>query len=177
MQKATAAVEPNGQARPGWKVLRVLGNLLEVPGFMYSDLNEVLNEASVESSLCESQQLENGDKVPSEIVDAGQGADQFELISEMPIYAVDSIVRHAPALQATADAAIEQAHMNPDDLRTLNFEDGSRVAIQHSFGLLQMNIISDTRVPSGCIYIPAGAGNSVLPATGAMMQIRREAQS
>ena len=176
MQKATAAVEPNGQARPGWKVLRVLGNLLEVPGFMYSDLNEVLNEVSVESGFCESQQLENGDEVQFEFVDAGQGAGQFELISEMPIYAVDSIVRHAPALQATADAAIEQAHMNPDDLRTLDFDDGSRVAIQHSFGLLQMNIISDTRVPSGCIYIPAGAGNSVLPATGAMMQIRREAQ-
>lgn len=175
MQKATAAVEPNGQARPGWKVLRVLGNLLEVPGFMYSDLNEVLNEASLESGFCEPQQLENGGEVQFELVDAGHNADHFELISEMPIYAVDSIVRHAPALQATADAAIEQAHINPDDLRTLDIDDGASVAIQHSFGQLQMNIISDTRVPASCIYIPAGAGNSVLPATGTMMQIRREA--
>jgi NADH-quinone oxidoreductase subunit G len=31
--RASTASSPLGEARPGWKVLRVLGNLLELPGF------------------------------------------------------------------------------------------------------------------------------------------------
>ena len=32
-QSHPGAVAPPGEARPGWKILRVLGNLLQLPGF------------------------------------------------------------------------------------------------------------------------------------------------
>ena len=35
VQSFNGVVRPLGDARPGWKVLRVLGNLLSVPGFDY----------------------------------------------------------------------------------------------------------------------------------------------
>ena len=41
LQTFAAAVKPRGEARPAWKVLRVLGNLLEVAGFDFEDIEGV----------------------------------------------------------------------------------------------------------------------------------------
>ncbi len=43
-QSFPGAVAPQGEARPGWKVLRVLGNMLHVPGFDYVSSEDVLKE-------------------------------------------------------------------------------------------------------------------------------------
>ncbi|MDD9883988.1 MAG: NADH-quinone oxidoreductase subunit NuoG [Gammaproteobacteria bacterium] len=40
-QRAAAAARPLGEARPAWKILRVLGNFLDLPGFDYVSLDEV----------------------------------------------------------------------------------------------------------------------------------------
>ena len=44
-QSFNGAVRPPGEARPGWKVLRVLGNLLGVPGFDHETPEQVRAEA------------------------------------------------------------------------------------------------------------------------------------
>jgi NADH-quinone oxidoreductase subunit G len=43
-QRFQGAVAPPGEARPGWKVLRVLGNLLELDGFDYASAKQVHDE-------------------------------------------------------------------------------------------------------------------------------------
>ena len=42
---SAGAAAPVGEARPGWKVLRVLGKLLNLAGFDYQSSDEVLAEA------------------------------------------------------------------------------------------------------------------------------------
>ncbi len=45
VQSFNGTVRPAGEARPGWKVLRVLGNLLGVDGFDYETSDQVRSEA------------------------------------------------------------------------------------------------------------------------------------
>ncbi len=45
VQSFNGTVRPAGEARPGWKVLRVLGNLLGLQGFEYETSDQVRSEA------------------------------------------------------------------------------------------------------------------------------------
>ena len=71
-QTMSGAVMPPGEARPAWKVLRVLGNLFELEGFDYQDSSAVLDElrervanvapsAPEQSSLVLDESLAEGD--------------------------------------------------------------------------------------------------------------------
>src|SRR5690606_2356765 len=43
-QTFNGSVKPKGEARPGWKVLRVLGNLLDLRGFEYMSVEDIREE-------------------------------------------------------------------------------------------------------------------------------------
>ncbi len=45
-QSQAGAAAPLGEARPGWKMLRVLGNLLDLEGFDYQSSEEIRAEAA-----------------------------------------------------------------------------------------------------------------------------------
>ena len=45
-QSQAGAATPVGEARPGWKILRVLGNLLNLAGFEYQSSEEVLRRCA-----------------------------------------------------------------------------------------------------------------------------------
>ena len=97
-----AVVKPLGEARPAWKVLRVLGNMLGATGFGYESAQEVLaasrgaqdtGSGSVQGNILGNASSAAIDVSPS----AGHPA-------TAAIYQLDSIVRRAPSLQLTADA-------------------------------------------------------------------------
>jgi NADH-quinone oxidoreductase subunit G len=97
-----AVVKPLGEARPAWKVLRVLANMLGLPGFEYESAQDVLaasraaehaQEATVQGNV-----LGNATSAP---IDVTPGAGHPATAA---IYQLDSIVRRAPSLQLTADA-------------------------------------------------------------------------
>ena len=102
VQSFHAVVKPLGETRPAWKVLRVLANMLDLPGFEFDSSKEVLENIP---ALSES----GASHVPAEILSNCSSA-SFDLTPsiESPvvarIYELDSIVRRAPALQATYDA-------------------------------------------------------------------------
>lgn len=95
-QSFHAVVRPRADTRPGWKVLRVLGNLLKLPGFDFETSQDVL--ATVRAIPL---QLDNRASGP---VQAPQRVSDPVVAS---IYQLDGLVRRAPALQATADAGEE----------------------------------------------------------------------
>lgn len=94
-QSFTAAARAVGEARPGWKVLRVLGNVLNVPGFEHVSSDEVLTELKAA--------LGAPATAPASTVYAGSfaAAAVAGAVKDVPMYQVDAIVRRAPALQAT----------------------------------------------------------------------------
>ena len=105
LQSFHAVVRPMGEARPAWKVLRVLGNLLGLPGFDADSSQAVLADALpgvASGAIVEASRLSNAD--------AGAGAaaaDQRPATVEpcvASIYQLDSLVRRATSLQLTRDA-------------------------------------------------------------------------
>ena len=94
---------PVEQARPAWKVLRVLGNLLEVPGFEYVTSEEVRDEFRTSLGDIKSESF-SGSTVPAKL----SGSDAPDAEIDRPIYSVDALVRRATALQLTP-AAIRAA--------------------------------------------------------------------
>jgi NADH-quinone oxidoreductase subunit G len=94
-QSWAGVAAPVGEARPAWKVLRVLGNLLELPGCDYTTAAEVLADArrGIEAAAA---------VTPAEVVlTPGPAA---TAPAPVPMYGVDPLVRRAPALQRTAEA-------------------------------------------------------------------------
>jgi len=98
-----AVVKPLGDTRPGWKVLRVLGNLLEIPGMDWETSQDVLSAITGapagELDFIPADKLDNSTQAPL-VADTG---DSPEPVSAR-IYQLDGLVRRAHALQMTADA-------------------------------------------------------------------------
>jgi NADH-quinone oxidoreductase subunit G len=97
-QSWAGAIKPPGEARPGWKVLRVLANQLGLPGFEYLSSEDVREElrARCAASVPASAAGASAHLAPSRSAEpAGY---------RMPMYRVDALVRRAPALQAVRNA-------------------------------------------------------------------------
>jgi len=103
VQSFHAVVKPLGEARPAWKVLRVLANLLGLSGFSFESSTEVLADIGAGAGV-PADKLSNATEAR---VDGGRGTHAPPVVAS--IYQLDSIVRRAPSLQLTADARAAQA--------------------------------------------------------------------
>jgi NADH-quinone oxidoreductase subunit G len=100
LQSFHAVVKPLAEARPGWKVLRVLANLLGVQGVDFETSQDVLAAATAGATSVPANLLGNGAPAVNSIANgAGHAAPVVA-----SIYQLDSIVRRATSLQLTADA-------------------------------------------------------------------------
>ena len=153
-QSFVGVVRPAGQSRPGWKLLRVLGNLLNVEGFDYMSSEEVRNEIlGAEGTLPEgvlARMLPVTAAVPTPVQGSG-----LQRIADVPIYFADALVRRAPSLQKTRDAQVPVARMNAATLAGVGAADGRSVRVKGSEGVAVLNAVLDNTVPDGCVRIAA----------------------
>jgi NADH-quinone oxidoreductase subunit G len=101
-----AVVKPMGEARPAWKVLRVLANMLGLQGFEHESAQDVLTEARGPADAGEP--LVRGDLLSNRTAKAAWLGDTDAKPVAASIYQLDSVVRRAPSLQLTADARAAQ---------------------------------------------------------------------
>ena len=97
LQSFHAVVKPLAETRPAWKVLRVLANLLDIPGVSFETSQDVLARATA-------QPLAASNATRAAINLTGTTTPAPAIAS---IYQLDGIVRRAPSLQLTADARLE----------------------------------------------------------------------
>src|SRR6185436_9525144 len=94
-----ATVRPLGDARPAWKVLRVLGTMLGLPGFEFETAEQVrdacLSGRDVQSLL--------SNKTSFEFKETKNNLSGIQRIADVPIYFTDPIVRRSLPLQKTRD--------------------------------------------------------------------------
>jgi NADH-quinone oxidoreductase subunit G len=100
-QSFAGAAQPLGSARPGWKVLRVLGNVLNLAGFEYQSSEEVRDEIRKEASATADHRYTGRFKVNGGAATSGT--------VDVPMYQIDAILRRAPALQKTLDGQAQAA--------------------------------------------------------------------
>lgn len=105
VQSFHAVVKPLGETRPAWKVLRVLGNLLEIPDMEWETAQDVfstvLGQENLQNSHLPVHSLHNETSVPIH----AQAHECAEPVVAA-IYQLDSLVRRSPALQKTVDAHV-----------------------------------------------------------------------
>lgn len=171
-QSFNGAAAPPGEARPAWKVLRVLGNLFGARGFDYMSSAEVRDE--VVRAAAELK-VDNRVTWPHPVSLSTDASDLVRL-AETPLYAVDGIVRRAEALQKTGDAVATAAHVHETVAAALEARAGDRVSVRQGGEPVNMELVVDNRVAPGCVWIPAGTAGSVgLGANGAPIEISRGA--
>ena len=100
LQSFHAVVKPLGDARPAWKVLRVLANLLGLPGFDFESSQGVLKLVQgIAGDQAVADKLSNSSDAAIVLSGSNQAAPAVA-----SIYQLDSLVRRATSLQLTADA-------------------------------------------------------------------------
>ena len=154
-QSFAAAVPPLGAARPGWKILRVMGNMLDLEGFEHMSADAV--RAEVESAMQPPAVAGDGWRLGAR---ADWPAETLCRLGTVPIYATDSIVRRARALQETRDAALAGVALNAISAVRLGLEGGARATVRQGDTRITAPVVIDDRLPDGCVAIPAGVPQS-----------------
>ena len=161
-QSWSGAVPPPGEARQGWKVLRVLGNELGLDGFDQRDPGEVLAELR---AACAGVAPDN--TAPADATPATAALDGLVRVGEVPIYAGDALVRRASALQATPEHVAPGVRLAPATAERLGLAGAATVTVTQGAQSATLPLLLDPRVADGAAVIPAGvAGCSLGPACG-----------
>jgi NADH-quinone oxidoreductase subunit G len=170
VQSFSATVHPLGDARPGWKVLRVLGSLLGRPDFGFDTVEQV--RAACLGGKDVASLLSNRIGPQAGQTDKPQG---IQRIADVPIYFADPLVRRSPPLQKTRDARPPRAWMNAKLLAQLNLSPGQPVLVN---GSVKLMADLDDRLPDECVRIAAAHPSTaaVGPMFGAVTLARAVAE-
>ncbi|MEE8342571.1 MAG: NADH-quinone oxidoreductase subunit NuoG, partial [Gammaproteobacteria bacterium] len=155
-QSFAGASTPLGDARPGWKILRVLGNLLDCSDFNYQSSAQVRDELREKIGPCAPD-----NRVESGVINGSESSAGMERLGDVPIYAVDSLVRRAEALQETTDGRDASVRICGTEVERLGLGACSQVLVRQGQCSASLSLEVDERVPKGCAWIPASCPSTV----------------
>ncbi|MFT6834597.1 MAG: NADH-quinone oxidoreductase subunit G, partial [Francisellaceae bacterium] len=134
-QTFAACVVPKGESKPGWKVLRVLGNLLNLDGFDYNTSDEVISEVTTEVEVRSNTELEK-------YVSKGHSKDGISI--DVSLYGVDSLTRRSKPLSLTMDHQNSQFFYVSSEYAKINkISDSDEVVIvcgKRSYGAIKVKV-------------------------------------
>ena len=143
VQSFAAAVNAPSDTKPAWKVLKVLADLLELPGFHYADSAQVTSEVMHQSH----KQHAHNESID---VKVKRGVN---VIWQKSPYAVDVLSRHATSLQATNIGQINSASMNKATAKKLE------VAQDDEY--LGVPVAINETVANNCVFVNANHSTGV----------------
>jgi NADH-quinone oxidoreductase subunit G len=141
-QSFAAVSRAPGASRPGWKVLRVLANLLELDGF------EQTSSEQVRDSLSQGE-VEVDNSAYGEFVGYLESVGGLQRIVYLPMYAVDATLRRAAALQQTSDGDVDKVCLNPADAGRLGLQDGDRAVVLQNAQEADMDVVVTESIAEG----------------------------
>ncbi|HKQ28604.1 MAG TPA: NADH-quinone oxidoreductase subunit NuoG [Burkholderiales bacterium] len=145
-QSFYATVNPLGETRPGWKVLRVLGSLLGRSGFDFDSIDQVRSACLQGGDIA--SRLSN--RINVDTTSQPVSASAIQRIADVPIYFADPLVRRSPPLQKTKEARPPRARMNSRLLQRLGISAGQGVLVN---GAVKLAVTLDETVPDECVRI------------------------
>jgi NADH-quinone oxidoreductase subunit G len=158
VQSFTAVTKPLGECRPGWKVLRVLGNTLGLQGFDFDSSEDVKNAifGGEKPSAVVWRSLNNNLKELVEI-EVKIKSDGLQRIGEVPQYQADPIVRRSPPLQKTKYNLVPMARMHSKQAEALGLAAGDSVLVKQGEGSAVLKVRIDNHVAMGCVRVQAAS--------------------
>ena len=133
-----------GEARPGWKMLRRLGEACGLGGF------DQVSLAEVQAIMPE------GPAAPASAVaalDAPAVAGGLHRVGETPLYSVDALCRRADALQQSVHARNDFVGLNPADADTLGLDEGSLARVSQGGDAVELIVKRLDTVPAGAAWV------------------------
>ncbi|MEB8430663.1 NADH-quinone oxidoreductase subunit NuoG [Cocleimonas sp. KMM 6892] len=169
-QSFKAAAKSYGEARPAWKILRVLGNKLDVKGFDYVSSKDVRNELQ---GLCENVNNENPVSVEGIYTKLDDVTSQsLYRIGNVGEFSGDSLVRRATALQKSSPEqnavqlnAKQAALLGLKDLPTVDNEHAENeimVDVKQGEVVVSMPLLINDNIPDKCALLASGTKSSSL---------------
>jgi len=155
-QSFAGVCNPQGEARPAWKVLRVLGNLLDLNGFDYVSSDEVRDEELARIGSVEM----NNFIVSDEAVSVPVEIEGLVRIGDVATYHEDAIVRRSQALQKTHDANQTGLRINSSLARQLGLNEVEKVLVNQSGDGVSMPLTIDDSIPDNCVWVPMATVDS-----------------
>ena len=155
-QSFNAVIKPLEETRPGWKVLRVLANLLKLNDFDYESSEEIKRE------VLDIQDSKNFDlsnllnNFTSEKIEMEpETVEYISRIGEVPIYFSDPIVRRADSLQRTIDASIPKASVSTNVAEKFSLSENDIVKVTQGNCSIKINCKIEKNLPSNVIRLPS----------------------
>ena len=177
-QSFNGVVRAPGEVRPGWKVLRVLANLLGLAGFDNESAESVRalavpDELGARLEADARAWLEAGAAAVPLTAAAKPATGQVERIADVPIFNADPIVRRAGSLQQTRASRTPTAHASTATLTALGLNDAAKVRVQDAAGgEAIVTLEKDEQVADGVVRLAAGMdATSGLSALGGLVTI------
>lgn len=159
-QSFTSVASAYGESRPAWKVLRVLGKLLQLKGFEYASSEAVCKEARASLAAHASVATDKNFILDlSSVLQTSAGIADLSRIGEIPLYSTDSLVRRAKALQATqkiVEGELVAVRLHPETAQLLKLKEGIRVNVKQQNYQVRLPVVVDTRVPLRAALIAGG---------------------
>ncbi|MGN6581051.1 MAG: NADH-quinone oxidoreductase subunit NuoG [Bordetella sp.] len=166
-QSFKGTVAPLGESRPGWKVLRVMGNVLQLSGFE-DESSESVRDAVLAGGI--EARLSNQIKA-SPAARAASGG--LERLADVPIYRTDAIVRRSGPLQAAPASSAPVARLNGATLSQLGLSAGAQVRVKTAAGSVVLDAVQDDAVAVRAVRI-AAAFEQTAPLGGSFGEISVE---
>lgn len=148
-QSFKGTVAPFGHTRPAWKVLRVLANVLQLPGFddeTSESVRDLVLAGDVQERL--SNQITAG-------IGLGQASQGLERVTDVPIYRSDAMVRRSEPLQATKASQTPRLHLSGNTLTALGLTSGVKVRVSSAQGHVELQTEQDDAVADQGLRIAA----------------------
>ena len=152
LQSFNGVVRPQGEARPAWKVLRVLGNMLSLDGFEQNSAEDVRAELLAKGDIA--AKLNNALATTAANV-AAPAAAGLVRVGEVPLYHADPICRRAPSLQQTEAAATPVVRVSPVDAARLGLNDGDAVVVEQGGASVSLQVRADKALAEGVVRVAA----------------------
>jgi NADH-quinone oxidoreductase subunit G len=173
-QSFKGATVPPGEARPTWKVLRVLGNTAGVPEFDWVATEEIVAELHLELDgveVCNNRYAGTVARDAKSCVSTtADGA--FQRIGDVEMYRVDPLVRRAKALQAMIPPAAVQ--LNPQDAANMGVAAGDTLKVSQGAVTITLPAQLNAGIPAGCAGLQSGIEiSNVLGAAFGALQIAK----
>jgi NADH-quinone oxidoreductase subunit G len=158
-QSFNGVVKPQGDARPGWKVLRMLGALLELPGFHADTIEDVRRQIAPDLAAWARAGL--GGVAESFTWELRTPSSSIGRIAEFGIYAGDPIVRRSLPLQKTADGKAQRAaRMNAATMARVGVAAGGSVRVRQGEGEAILTVALDAALPDNAVRIARGVAET-----------------
>jgi NADH-quinone oxidoreductase subunit G len=153
LQSFHGVVQAYGEARPLWKVLRVLGNVLELPGFEYENTQQILTDAFVKEQL---PALLNNRIQPVATTDPDIS---LVRVGGVSLYATDGIVRRSEPLQNTVHATVPIARAHSATLNAQGLADGDTAQVRQGNSTVAITVTADDTLPENVLLLPLHQSN------------------